>query len=96
MNAAAALGALAEEDRLEIFRLLIQAGREGMAAGQVAEKLRLTEPDPLFCDGRNQQPRQMVPSSRSSSSFSLSIALATSFSSESAPTTLTSSWVGCR
>jgi ArsR family transcriptional regulator len=41
LNAVAALAALAQENRLEIFRLLVQAGREGMAAGQVAEKLGL-------------------------------------------------------
>jgi ArsR family transcriptional regulator, arsenate/arsenite/antimonite-responsive transcriptional repressor len=40
-NAVAALAALAQENRLEIFRLLVQAGPEGMAAGQVAEKLGL-------------------------------------------------------
>jgi ArsR family transcriptional regulator, arsenate/arsenite/antimonite-responsive transcriptional repressor len=40
-NATAALAALAQENRLEIFRLLVQAGPEGMAAGQVAEKLSL-------------------------------------------------------
>jgi ArsR family transcriptional regulator, arsenate/arsenite/antimonite-responsive transcriptional repressor len=40
-NAVAALAALAQESRLEIFRLLVQAGPEGMAAGQVAEKLGL-------------------------------------------------------
>jgi ArsR family transcriptional regulator, arsenate/arsenite/antimonite-responsive transcriptional repressor len=41
MNAVAALAALAQENRLEIFRLLVQAGPAGMAAGQVAEKLGL-------------------------------------------------------
>jgi ArsR family transcriptional regulator len=41
MNAVAALAALAQENRLEIFRLLVQAGPEGLAAGQVAEKLSL-------------------------------------------------------
>jgi ArsR family transcriptional regulator, arsenate/arsenite/antimonite-responsive transcriptional repressor len=35
------LAALAQDNRLEIFRLLVQAGPEGMAAGQVAEKLGL-------------------------------------------------------
>ena len=40
-NAVAALSALAQDNRLEIFRLLVQAGPEGMAAGQVAEKLGL-------------------------------------------------------
>jgi DNA-binding transcriptional ArsR family regulator len=40
-NAVAALAALAQENRLEIFRLLVQAGPEGMAAGHIAEKLGL-------------------------------------------------------
>jgi ArsR family transcriptional regulator, arsenate/arsenite/antimonite-responsive transcriptional repressor len=40
-NAVAALAALAQQNRLEIFRLLVQAGPPGMAAGQVAEKLGL-------------------------------------------------------
>ena len=41
IDAVAALAALAQENRLEIFRLLVQAGPEGMAAGQVAGKLGL-------------------------------------------------------
>jgi ArsR family transcriptional regulator, arsenate/arsenite/antimonite-responsive transcriptional repressor len=41
LDVVAALAALAQENRLEIFRLLVQAGPEGMAAGQVAEKLGL-------------------------------------------------------
>jgi ArsR family transcriptional regulator, arsenate/arsenite/antimonite-responsive transcriptional repressor len=41
LNAVAALAALAQENRLQIFRLLVQAGPEGMAAGRVAEKLGL-------------------------------------------------------
>jgi len=40
-KAVSALGALAQENRLEIFRLLVQVGPEGMAAGLVAEKLGL-------------------------------------------------------
>src|SRR5579862_9148108 len=40
-QAVAALAALAQDNRLDIFRLLVQAGPEGMAAGQVAEKLGL-------------------------------------------------------
>ena len=40
-DAVAALAALAQDNRLDIFRLLVQAGPEGMAAGQVAEKLGL-------------------------------------------------------
>jgi ArsR family transcriptional regulator, arsenate/arsenite/antimonite-responsive transcriptional repressor len=40
-SAVAALAALAQHNRLEIFRLLVQAGPDGMAAGQVAERLGL-------------------------------------------------------
>ncbi len=39
MDAIAALAALAQENRLDAFRLLIQAGPEGMAAGEVASAL---------------------------------------------------------
>ena len=34
-----ALSALAQEHRLALFRLLVQAGGEGMAAGAIAERL---------------------------------------------------------
>jgi DNA-binding transcriptional ArsR family regulator len=34
-----ALAALAQESRLSIFRLLVQAGPQGMAAGAIGEKL---------------------------------------------------------
>jgi len=37
----AALGALAQETRLDIFRLLVQRGPEGLAAGEIAERLHL-------------------------------------------------------
>lgn len=40
-RAAAALGALAHETRLEIFRLLVRRGPGGLAAGAIAEKLSL-------------------------------------------------------
>jgi DNA-binding transcriptional ArsR family regulator len=40
-QAVAALSALAQDNRLDIFRLLVQAGREGMPAGRVAEELDL-------------------------------------------------------
>lgn len=36
-----ALGALSQEHRLAAFRVLVQAGEEGMPAGMVAEKLGL-------------------------------------------------------
>ena len=38
-RAIAALGALAQETRLELFRLLVARGPEGLAAGVIAEKL---------------------------------------------------------
>jgi len=37
----AALTALAQETRLDVFRLLVQAGPEGLAAGAIAEALDL-------------------------------------------------------
>jgi ArsR family transcriptional regulator, arsenate/arsenite/antimonite-responsive transcriptional repressor len=40
-DAVAALTALAQEHRLAVFRLLVQAGPEGMPAGQVADALDL-------------------------------------------------------
>lgn len=36
-----ALGALAQPTRLAIYRLLVVCGPQGMAAGQVAEKLKV-------------------------------------------------------
>jgi ArsR family transcriptional regulator, arsenate/arsenite/antimonite-responsive transcriptional repressor len=40
-NAILALGALAQEHRLAVFRLLVERGPEGLAAGAIAEKLGL-------------------------------------------------------
>jgi DNA-binding transcriptional ArsR family regulator len=40
-QAIAALAALAQENRLDAFRLLVQAGPEGMAAGEVAAALNV-------------------------------------------------------
>ena len=40
-EAVATLSALAQGSRLSIFRLLVQAGAEGMAAGSIGEKLDL-------------------------------------------------------
>ena len=40
-TAVAALAALAQETRLSIFRLLVQVGPEGVAAGQIGEKLEV-------------------------------------------------------
>jgi DNA-binding transcriptional ArsR family regulator len=38
-EAVAALGALAQETRLQIFRLLVQAGAGGLSVGAIAERL---------------------------------------------------------
>ena len=40
-DAVVALGALAQDNRLDVFRLLVQAGPEGLPAGQVAAALGL-------------------------------------------------------
>src|SRR5215467_5825434 len=40
-DAIAALGALAQGSRLDIFRLLVQAGEDGIAAGKIGERLGL-------------------------------------------------------
>ena len=41
IDAVAALAALAQDNRLDVYRLLVQAGPEGMPAGAVAEALDL-------------------------------------------------------
>jgi ArsR family transcriptional regulator, arsenate/arsenite/antimonite-responsive transcriptional repressor len=43
-KALAALSALAHETRLDLIRLLIAQGEDGMAAGQIAERLGITAP----------------------------------------------------
>jgi ArsR family transcriptional regulator len=40
-QAVIALGALAQDNRLDVFRLLIEAGPDGLPAGEVAEALGL-------------------------------------------------------
>lgn len=40
-DAVAAFGALAQETRLEVFRLLVKAGPNGMTAGEIAEALKV-------------------------------------------------------
>jgi DNA-binding transcriptional ArsR family regulator len=44
----AALGALAQETRLEIFRLLVQKGPEGLPAGEIGTRLRQPSPTMSF------------------------------------------------
>ncbi len=41
-SAVEALAALAQESRLEVFRLLVQVGPEGLAAGVLGERLGIT------------------------------------------------------
>jgi DNA-binding transcriptional ArsR family regulator len=36
------LSALAQESRLAVFRLLVRAGRDGVAAGEIARRLEIT------------------------------------------------------
>ena len=43
-----ALGALAQESRLDIFRLLVQAGADGIPAGRIGERLGLPSPTLSF------------------------------------------------
>ncbi len=40
-DAVATLSALAQDNRLDIFRLLVEAGAEGMPAGHIANSLKL-------------------------------------------------------
>jgi len=47
-----ALGALAQDTRLDIFRLLVQRGPEGMPAGEIGE--RLAQPSPTLSFHLNQ------------------------------------------
>jgi len=48
IDALAALAALAQETRLDIFRLLVQVGPEGVPAGQIGEQLGLPSPTLAF------------------------------------------------
>jgi ArsR family transcriptional regulator len=47
-TAVAALGALAQETRLDIFRLLVAEGPEGLPAGEIGSRLRLPSPTLSF------------------------------------------------
>lgn len=44
----AALAALAQDTRLDIYRMLVQAGADGLPAGQIAERLELPSPTLSF------------------------------------------------
>jgi ArsR family transcriptional regulator len=47
-EALAALAALAQESRLDVFRLLVRAGSDGLAVGEIAEALELPSPTLSF------------------------------------------------
>lgn len=47
-HAVTALEALAQASRLDIFRLLVEAGPDGLAAGQIAERVGLPAPTLSF------------------------------------------------
>ena len=47
-NAISALGALAQESRLDIFRLLVQKGPQGLPVGDIRERLGLPPPTLSF------------------------------------------------
>ena len=44
----AALAALAQDNRLDVFRLLVRTGIDGLAAGQIAERLDIPAPTLSF------------------------------------------------
>lgn len=48
IDAIRALAALAQDSRLEIFRLLVRTGASGLAAGRIAERCRLPAPTLSF------------------------------------------------
>jgi ArsR family transcriptional regulator, arsenate/arsenite/antimonite-responsive transcriptional repressor len=47
-TAVVALGALAQETRIDIFRLLVAEGPEGLPAGEIGSRLRLPSPTLSF------------------------------------------------
>lgn len=47
-EAVTALSALAQSSRLEVFRLLVVAGRDGLCAGIISEKLSIPKPTLSF------------------------------------------------
>jgi len=60
-----ALGALAHEHRLAIFRLLVERGPEGLAAGTIAERIGLV-PSSLTFHLQNLQKARLIKQRRES------------------------------
>lgn len=48
IEAATAMSALAQPNRLEVFRLLVRCGEEGMCAGDISEHLSIPKPTLSF------------------------------------------------
>lgn len=48
IDALTALAALAQETRLDVYRLLVQAGADGLAPGAIAERLGVAAPTLSF------------------------------------------------
>jgi ArsR family transcriptional regulator, arsenate/arsenite/antimonite-responsive transcriptional repressor len=48
VRAIAALAALAQESRLDVFRLLVQSGPDGLAAGEIGTRLGVPSPTLSF------------------------------------------------
>ena len=74
-NAVRALAALAQENRLKLFRLLVQAGDKGLAAGAIADVLafptvrclstsRSSATQALSCRSGSTGPSSIVPTIR--------------------------------
>jgi ArsR family transcriptional regulator, arsenate/arsenite/antimonite-responsive transcriptional repressor len=47
-DAVAALGALAQDSRLDVFRMLMAAGPDGLCAGAISTRLRMPSPTLSF------------------------------------------------
>jgi len=47
-EAASALSALAQPSRLEVFRLLVKCGEQGICAGDISEQLEIPKPTLSF------------------------------------------------
>lgn len=47
-EAASALSALAQPNRLEVFRLLVRCGEQGICAGDISEQLNIPKPTLSF------------------------------------------------
>jgi len=62
-DALAALAALAQDNRLDVFRLLVEAGRNGMPAGAVADALKLA-PNTLTFHFVRREGRSMIYAAR--------------------------------